>query len=126
MPSHYTRQVNFIGSCRAFCAFVFLAVPVTLPLALPVALIAACHPPMKPLGKLREDSLPARIAEVMAATGTYRDAEAVLLAERARGEEGRARLLLAALLQRHDPVWQAEFLHDLADIVRPERVPYVE
>lgn len=114
MPSPRTRQVNFMRTCSPFWAFVFLTV------------LSACRPPLRPISAGQPEGLSARVADALVATGTYRDAEAVLLAERARGEEGRGRLLLDALLLRQDPVWQAEFLHQLGDVARPERAPYIE
>src|SRR5688572_11552592 len=101
-------------TCRPLYPLIFLV------------LASACRPPLNGPPSAGRESLASRVADRLVATGSYRDAEKVLLKERARGEEGRARLLLDALLQRQDPIWQAEFLHQLADVPRPERVPYVE
>jgi hypothetical protein len=88
--------------------------------------LSGCHPPSRTASLERGDSLPQRVARRLAETGRLRDAERVLLAERARGEEGRARLLMEVLWTYADAAWRTDLLSRLSDIQRPDRPPWIE
>ncbi len=67
-----------------------------------------------------------RLSRRLVATKTLSDALEVLGRERARGEEGRTRLLLEALWVNDDPLFREDLLNRLLDTPRPTRPPYVD
>lgn len=110
MPSSRTRQAKSIFLVLLFIALLWPG--------------AGCHQRTYLAGT--EDVLLHRLAERMTATGTFSEAEEILVKERARGEEGRARMLAQVLFLRTDPLVRAELLGRLSDVPRPADVPYID